>query len=106
KQATVLNESLWESRANSQLIRELRGQFASLQSVTAQLLEWNTKLEELDLDHFEYFFQLDDTFEALNQILQWLHQLADSLNIGFSLLANGHLAPQIVSPARFNAVIK
>ncbi|KZR96212.1 Uncharacterized protein APZ42_009582, partial [Daphnia magna] len=92
KQATVLNESLWESRDNSQLIRELRGQFASLQSVTAQLLEWNTKLEELDLDHFEYFFQLDDTFEALNQILQWLQQLADSLNIGFSLLANGHLA--------------
>ncbi|KAK4009512.1 hypothetical protein OUZ56_018639 [Daphnia magna] len=73
KQATVLKESLWESRPNAQLIRELRGQFASLQS-------------------------LDDTFEALNQILQWLHQLADSLNIEFSLLANGHLAPQIVSP--------
>ncbi|KAI9552645.1 hypothetical protein GHT06_020516 [Daphnia sinensis] len=42
----------------------------------------------------------------MNQILQWLHQLADSLNIGFSLLANGHLAPQIITPARFNAVIK
>ncbi|KAK4003669.1 hypothetical protein OUZ56_005425 [Daphnia magna] len=58
KQTAVLKESLWESRANAQLIRELRGQFAFLQNVT-----------------------LDDTFEALNQILQWLHQLADSLNI-------------------------
>ncbi|KAK4017506.1 hypothetical protein OUZ56_032919 [Daphnia magna] len=47
-----------------------------------------------------------DTFEALNQILQWRHQLADSLNIGFCQLADGNLAPQIVSPARFNAVIK
>ncbi|KAK4017471.1 hypothetical protein OUZ56_032782 [Daphnia magna] len=102
KQATVLNEPL----ANPQLIRNLRDQFASLQGVTAQLLECNKKLEELDFDHFTRFFQLCDPFKALNQILQWLHQLADSLNLGISLLANGHLAPQIVSSARFNAVVK
>lgn len=77
----------------------------SLQSVTAQLFVWNAMLEELDFDHIEYFFQLDDTFEAITQILQWLHQLADSLNLGFSLFANGYLATQIVSPARFNVVI-
>ncbi|KZS10515.1 Uncharacterized protein APZ42_025007 [Daphnia magna] len=95
-----------ESRANPQLIRNLRDQFASLQGVTAQLLECNKKLEELDFDHFTRFFQLCDPFKALNQILQWLHQLADSLILGISLLANGHLAPQIVSSARFNAVVK
>ncbi|KAK4030882.1 hypothetical protein OUZ56_024269 [Daphnia magna] len=42
----------------------------------------------------------------MNQILLWLQQLADSLNVSFSLLANEYLAPQIVSPAKFNKVIK
>ncbi|KZS10448.1 Uncharacterized protein APZ42_025092 [Daphnia magna] len=58
---------------------------------------------KMNLDITRY---LEDTFEALNQILQWRHQLADSLNIGFCQLADGNLAPKIVSPARFNAVIK
>jgi hypothetical protein len=64
------------------------------------------KQEELELDHFEYFFQQNDTFEAINQILEWLHKIAERLNIGLSLLANGNFAPQIVCPARFNAVVK
>ncbi|KAK4030918.1 hypothetical protein OUZ56_024304 [Daphnia magna] len=51
-------------------------------------------MEERDLIHFEYFFQLDKTFEAMNQILLLLQQLASSLEVGFSLLANGHLSPQ------------
>jgi hypothetical protein len=45
------------------------------------------------LDHFEYFFQQNGKFKAINQILEWLHQIADRLKIGFSLLANGNLAP-------------
>ncbi|KAK4009584.1 hypothetical protein OUZ56_018718 [Daphnia magna] len=69
-------------------------------------MEKITDMEDLELSYFEYFFQLDETFEAMNQILQWLQQLADSLDVGFSLLANGHLAPQIISPAKFNKVIK
>ncbi|KZS10529.1 Uncharacterized protein APZ42_024984 [Daphnia magna] len=63
-------------------------------------------MEDLELSHFEYFFQLDETFKAMNQILLWLQQLADSLDVGFSILANGHLSPQIISPAKFNKVIK
>ncbi|KAK4017530.1 hypothetical protein OUZ56_032942 [Daphnia magna] len=69
-------------------------------------MEKITDMEDLELSHFKYFFQLDETFEAMNQILQWLQQLADSLDVGFSLLANGHLAPQIISPTKFNKVIK
>ncbi|KAK4037660.1 hypothetical protein OUZ56_029691 [Daphnia magna] len=42
----------------------------------------------------------------MNQILLLLQQLASSLEVGFSLLANGHLSPQNVSPARFNKDIK
>ena len=42
----------------------------------------------------------------MNQVLLWQQQLADSFNVGFSLLANGHLAPQIVSPAKFNEAIR
>ncbi|KAK4017198.1 hypothetical protein OUZ56_032147 [Daphnia magna] len=47
----------------------------------------------LELNHFSYFFQLDETFKAINHILLWLQQQANSLHGGFSLLANGHLAP-------------
>ncbi|KAI9552205.1 hypothetical protein GHT06_022545 [Daphnia sinensis] len=93
KQATVLNELLWETRTNAK-------------NATINIMEKITDMEDLELSHFEYFFQLDETFEAMNQILQWLQQLADSLDVGFSLLANGHLAPQIISPAKFNKVIK
>ncbi|KZS10183.1 Uncharacterized protein APZ42_025413 [Daphnia magna] len=63
-------------------------------------------MEDVELSNFEYFFQLDETFEAMSQILLWLQQWADSLDVGFSLLADGHLAPQIISPAKFNKVIK
>ncbi|KAK4006495.1 hypothetical protein OUZ56_011649 [Daphnia magna] len=102
KQATVLNESLWETRTNAKLIKELRGQYLILRNATINIMEKITDMEDLELSHFEYFFQLDETFEAMNQILQWLQQLADSLDVGFSLLANGHLRPQIISPAKFN----
>ncbi|KZS00327.1 Uncharacterized protein APZ42_003398, partial [Daphnia magna] len=104
KQATVLNESLWKTRTNAKLIKELRGQYLILRNATINIMEKITDME--DLNHFKYFFQLDETFEAMNQILQWLQQLADSLDVGFSLLANGHLAPQIISPTKFNKVIK
>ncbi|KZS05597.1 Uncharacterized protein APZ42_031179 [Daphnia magna] len=43
---------------------------------------------------------------AMNQILPWLQQLADSLEVSFSLLANEHSAPKIISPAKFNKDIK
>ena len=76
-----------------------------LKNVTTNIMEKIADMEDLELSHFEYFFQLDETFEAMNQILLWLQQLADSLDVGFSLLANGHLAPQIVSPAKFNEAI-
>ncbi|KAK4045299.1 hypothetical protein OUZ56_032837 [Daphnia magna] len=39
-------------------------------------------MEDLELNHFEYFSQLDETFEAMNQILLGLQQLADSLDVG------------------------
>lgn len=48
-------------------------------------------IENLEVNHFEYFFLLGETFEAIKQILL---QLADSLDVGLSLLANGHLDPQ------------
>ncbi|KAK4024924.1 hypothetical protein OUZ56_010416 [Daphnia magna] len=63
-------------------------------------------MEDPELNHFEYFFQLNETFEAMNKILLWLQQIADIFDISFSLLANWHLAPQIFSPAKFNKVIK
>ncbi|KZS01628.1 Uncharacterized protein APZ42_001660 [Daphnia magna] len=106
KQATVLNEPLLETRTNAKLIRELRGQYSRLKNVTTNIMEKIPDMEDIELGHFEYFFQLDQTFEAMNQILLWLQQLADSLDVGFNLLANGHLAPQIISPAKFNEVIK
>ncbi|KZS09707.1 Uncharacterized protein APZ42_026004 [Daphnia magna] len=65
-----------------------------------------TDMEDPELNHFEYFFQLNETFEAMNKILLWLQQIADIFDISFSLLANWHLAPQIFSPAKFNKVIK
>ncbi|KAK4013709.1 hypothetical protein OUZ56_026261 [Daphnia magna] len=86
--------------------RELRGQYSMLKNVTTNIMEKIADMEDLELSHFEYFFQLDETFEAMNQILLWLQQLADSLDVGFSLLANGHLAPQIIAPAKFNKVVK
>ncbi|KZS03130.1 Uncharacterized protein APZ42_034253 [Daphnia magna] len=76
------------------------------QQKVAERCKNQADMEDLELNHFEYFSQLDETFEAMNQILLGLQQLADSLDIGFSLLADGHLAPHIVSPAKFNKVIK
>ena len=96
KQATVLNESLWEIRTNTKLIGELQGQINTLQHVTTRLLTQTN----IQFNYFEYFTHLDTTFDTISNVLIWLHQLTDNLDIGLNILANGRLAPQLCPPTQ------
>ncbi|KAK4003994.1 hypothetical protein OUZ56_005738 [Daphnia magna] len=73
--------------------RKLRGQYSMLKKVTTIIMEKIADMENVELSHFEYFLQLEETFEAMNQILLWVQQLADSLEVSLNFLANGHLDP-------------
>ena len=105
-QATVVNESLWEIRTNTKLIQELEGQTAELTKNYNNLLGRMAERQAYMIEYFDFFINLDTAFESVEASLQWLRDLADALDEGLDLLANGRLAPQIFPPAQMALVLK
>ena len=66
----------------------------ALNAITKKLLTQ----QETIIEYFEYFAHLDSTFDSISAIILWLNQLANALDVGMDLLANGRLVPQIFSP--------
>ena len=91
KQATMINESLWEIRATTKMMAELQVQTMALNAITKKLLTQ----QETIIEYFEYFADLDSTFDSISAIILWPNQLANALDVGMDVLAN---APQIFSP--------
>ncbi|EFX78035.1 hypothetical protein DAPPUDRAFT_105615 [Daphnia pulex] len=58
------------------------------------------------IEYFDFFINIDTAFESVEASLQWLRDLADALDEGLALVANGRLAPQIFPPAQMASVLK
>jgi hypothetical protein len=58
------------------------------------------------IEYFDFFTNLDTAFESVEASLPWLRDLADALDEGLDLFANGRLAPQIFPPAQMALVLK
>lgn len=54
---------------------------------------------------FEYFVHLSATFDVVEMVLNWLHQLTNDLDVAFGVFATGHLAPQIIPPTQMEALL-
>ena len=63
----------------------------ALNAITKKLLTQ----QETIIEYFEYFADLDSTFDSISAIILWPNQLANALDVGMDVLAN---APQIFSP--------
>ncbi|KAI9553766.1 hypothetical protein GHT06_019029 [Daphnia sinensis] len=57
------------------------------------------------IEYFDFFINLDTAFQSVEASLQWLRDLADALDEGLALLANGRLAPQIFPPAQMTSAV-
>jgi hypothetical protein len=101
-----VNESLWEIRTNTKLIQELEGQTAELTKNYNNLLGRMAERQAYMIEYFDFFINLDTAFASVKASLQWLQDLADALDEGLDLLANGRLAPQIFPPAQMALVLK
>ena len=105
-QATVINESLWEIKTNTKMISELNSQYSTLKLAMVKLFNTVMKSNEVNLEYFEYFTHLDSMLDTLGNVFLWLHQFADSFDVGLDMLANGRLAPQIFPPSQLATVLK
>ncbi|KZR99932.1 Uncharacterized protein APZ42_004003, partial [Daphnia magna] len=106
KQATVVNESLWEIRMNTLIIQDLQAQTEALKTVTQEILNTMQQHEVAVWSYLQYLTHLDTAFDSISNVLLWLHQLADAFDVGLALFASGHLAPQIFPPAELAAVLE
>ena len=103
RQATVVNESLWEIRTNTRLILDLKKQYQDLRDVTRTLLV--RSMDYVEYEVLEYFLHLDTALDGVAALLQWLTQYINNLDVGLSALAGGRLGPQIFPPAQLQTVL-
>ena len=54
---------------------------------------------------FEYFVHISATFDAIETVLNWLHQLTNDLDVALGIFATGHLAPQTIPPTQMESVL-
>ena len=105
RQATLVNESLWEVHTTTLMVRDLDQKTKNLEVITEKLIKLIHNHQESVWEYFEYFTHLDWTFDIIATSLQWLHQLGDALDVGLVSLAARKLAPQIFPPAQMSKVL-
>ena len=104
QQVTVVNESLWEVRTTTLMMGELRLEYQALLLAINEVKDVFTG-NFLTITEFGYFTHLSATFDAMETVLQWIHHLANDLDIGLGMLARGRLAPQIFPPIQLEIVL-
>ncbi|KAK4024461.1 hypothetical protein OUZ56_009884 [Daphnia magna] len=91
QQATVVNESLTRRDPDKYQVDPGVGRTNGGTNKELQRFAWTNG---------------NTAFESMEASLQWLRDLADALDKGLALLANGRLAPQIFPPAQMASVLK
>lgn len=104
-QASVVNESLSESRKTTLMVKELAERYTRAGKMISKLSSTvadNATLEEIRL---EIIMQIDETFDAIAVTLNWLIQYADDLEVGIAILADQRLPPQFFPPHLLEKVL-
>lgn len=99
KQATLVNESLTESRMNAEMIASLNKKMELLGLAFQQLSSRGAQ-------PLEYLQEIDVFIDSMTHALEWLHQRVQDLDSGFILLGAFRLPPQIFPPSRFWAALQ
>lgn len=105
-QASVVNESLSESRKNTLMVKELADRYTRAGKMISKLSSTvadNAALEEIRL---ELMMQIEETFDAIVVTLNWLIQYADDLEVGMATLAGQRLPPQFFPPYLLEKVLE
>ena len=88
------------------MIQELERQTAELTKIYKNLLRRMAERQAYMIEYFDFFINLDTASESVEASLQWLRDLADALDEGLDLLANGRLTSEIFPPAQMALVLK
>lgn len=105
QQATLVNESLWESRMNSESISKLA---QTVLTIDNQISILNTKVDDLELKSIQLEkikAEVHGAFNEIDSVLNWLEQYTDNLGFGISILFQGKLPSSLFPPTQLRKVI-
>ena len=105
-QATLINETIKETRINAQTLKIVNEALESLDNALTKLataVEYNL---ERTLNHTEAIMRIDDAFRAIDKTLYWLADYIKNLELGITVLALGRLPPQLFPPEKLHFVLE
>jgi transposase InsO family protein len=105
EQATVLNETLWETRTELNVIEKLTFQATSLNMSTLELRRKYNDLETTENARWTAWATIEQGLENADASLTWLESLVMDLQLSLEALAIGKLPPQLLGPTRLEKAL-
>ena len=106
EQATVLNETLWESRAELELINRVNDKNNALNLRLLDLAHYAHDQEAVENGRWVAWALLEEGLESAKTTLLWLEGLVVDLNLSLEALAAGKLPPQLLAPSRLENALE
>ena len=102
QQATVVNESLWEIKAHSEILAKLYDKQKTLERT---LETFTTNATKQVFSYLEVMQGIDEAFGHVEESLDQLNRFTDDLVLGLSQVASEKLPTQFFSPQQMGEVI-
>ena len=106
EQATVLNETLWESRAELELINRVNDKNNALNLRLLDLAHYAHDQKAVENGRWVAWALLEEGLESAETTLLWLEGLVVDLNLSLEALAAGKLPPQLLAPSRLENTLE
>ena len=104
-QATLINESLWETR---ETVKQLMNISAAIETLTRQRASLEKKVTEFAEEFNRRLILIvttEEAFETVIKTMDWLEQYVDDLDIALASLAQGRLPPTLFPPDALRKVL-
>ena len=102
EQASLINGTLWNINAHTELLRRLSEAHDNLKKEVTRIKHF--AVAELD-DLVGALCRIDDLYETTDQVLSEVQQTVDDWAVSLATLANGRLPPEILSPTRLSRLL-
>ncbi len=105
RQASLVNETLWEVRQNTLILSNLSQAMAHLDTHMMQLFGDAEHLYRTSINGITLFLSVENVFNDIDVVLRdWEFQLSE-LDIGLGVLASGRLPPTIFHSSELRKVL-